>query len=108
MLSELFISEGRSIFTFKPGDIITRVKPAEIKKPIHNENLGISTEVVDYTDGSYRGRELEYLGIANNMIYVREFGRTIALEIEKFGRTIAFEIEKFEEGWDLYQTPPGN
>ena len=69
---ELFKKEGRSIMTFKKGDIIIKLSPRRILKQETNENLGIVTEVEVGIDNSFRRHPVEFIGIENNLIYLRD------------------------------------
>jgi hypothetical protein len=88
---------AKDIFSFKKGDIITRVENAKIKTMKFNENLGIEMETVAFEDNSYRGEPLEFVAIENNMCYFKG-----VLGLFK-GLNIKFELGNgWEEGWDYY------
>ena len=62
-------TKGQNIENFKVGQIITRLERAEIYNKAYNDNLGVTTDVLQRTDGSYMGDRLQFKGIANNRIY---------------------------------------
>lgn len=78
----------KNIKEFKSGDRITKVKP--------------SLYYVDWqgnqrNDRSYIGQELEFMGVANGKIYLKQtVGENIRLDLD-------FDI--YSEGWDYYVNP---
>lgn len=89
--------EGRSIFTFKKGDVIIRLKPRIITERKVNDNLGIEIEVVTGIDNSFRYPH-EFMGIENNQIYLKHF---------KSGLLFSGNLEDFTENWGLFIVPDG-
>lgn len=88
---------AKQIYSFKKGDIITRIENAKIRSIRYNENLGIEMESILAEDSSYRGEPLEFLAIENNMCYCKG-----VLGLFN-GLNIKFELGNgWEEGWDYY------
>lgn len=75
--------DGRSIYDFRQGDILTRVKPA----------------ILGTNDFSYRGEALKFIGIANNMIYLEHVDGILK------GETTDLDIERWSDGWDIWVNP---
>jgi hypothetical protein len=102
-MKELFETEGQSIFTFKKGDIIIRTKPCVIKRDVYNENLGISIAVDACINYAFTRNPVEFIGIENNLIYVRDvksfFGEVIRVHKER--------VSDFSEDWALFKVPNG-
>lgn len=86
---------------FKIGDIITRVARAEIYYKKYNDNLGVTTDVLNYTDGSYMGEPVKYRGIANNRIYFESLKGCFK------GNIHSVDLENWSEGWELFELPEG-
>ncbi len=103
IMRELFEVEGQSIFTFKVGDTIIRVKPAERKKDIHNENLGITIQVTEGLDNSYRTEPVIFRGIANNLIYLEDLRK----QFNGKRRISKATLEGYSENWALFEVPEG-
>jgi len=88
---------AKAIYSFKKGDIITRVENAKILGVKYNENLGVETESILGEDNSYRGEPIEFVAIENNMCYCKG-----VIGLFK-GLNIKFELGNgWEEGWDYY------
>jgi len=88
---------AKEIYSFKKGDIITRVENAKITGVKYNENLGVETESVLGEDNSYRGEPLEFVAIENNMCYCKGVVGLFN------GLNIKFELGNgWENGWDYY------
>jgi hypothetical protein len=102
-MKELFEIEGQSIFTFKVGDIIIQVKPAEMKRDIHNDNLGITIQITEGIDNSYRKNPVIFRGIYNNLIYLEDIKKSFDGKI----RISKAPIETHSENWALFQVPEG-
>ena len=88
--------EPKSIYDFKPGDIVTRIEPSAII------NKGMFMGGLNYDD-SYVGEKLIFLGIANGCAYFEPTDSFTYL-IEK-GEPISLPIHKFEHGWAHYIDP---
>lgn len=73
----------KTIFDFKKGDRITRVKPSE----------GVG-------DRSYIGTELIFVGIANAKIYFKMEGFSIAEDA-----IYSIDLDLFVDGWEEYVDP---
>lgn len=99
-MNELFEAEGTSIFSFKKGDVIIRVKPALLKGVSYNENLGIETEVSFSSDHSFR-EPMEFIGIENNLIYLR-----YASGCNK-GTLSTARLELYCDNWQIFKIPDG-
>lgn len=99
----LFEKEGHSIFTFKTGDIIIRLKPMQRVEQLYNENLGISVEVEQGTDNSYR-YPMELIAIENNLIYLKSVGKAIITSPSPFS---ILNLEQWSEDWALFVVPNG-
>lgn len=86
-----------NIQNFKRGDIITRTEPslAIFGGVFGDEQRG---------DRSYMGRELRFIGIANNHIYFKSLDKT---DIAIFGDNKIFDlaIDAWSEGWEYYINP---
>jgi len=95
-----------SIYKFKKGDIITRIKPS---KPIDRYN-GTS-----FQDRSFIGGSFTFLGIANGCIYIEgnkykdiindifgdeDFGAFGAINLP-----INLPLDIYDEGWSYYIDP---
>lgn len=101
MLNELFNKEGRSIFDFKKGDIIVKMKPRVIKELRHNSNLGIDVEVSKRTQNMFREPD-QLAGIENNLLYLRLMsgilkGKVYQVKVEEYGVDV----------WELFKLPEG-
>lgn len=104
MLSEIFKEEGESIYSFKSGDIIIRVKSAMITDFKTNENLGIEMQVIQGIDNSFRETPVRFVGIKNNLIYLQSLkpiGLSDKLHIYKC------RLEMYENDWKLFEVPDG-
>ena len=99
-MNELFEQEGRSIFSFKKGDIIIKVKPRIIKENRENENLGISIEIETGVDNSFR-IPCEFIGIENNLIYLKYLTGYFK------GKITTGYLDFYSEGWELFRIPDG-
>ena len=84
--------EEKSIYDFKKGDQITRLKP------------------IVYPDGdrdfTFVGKQITFMGIANASIYLSketDFFTSLLTGKDKF--TVQLPIEVAEEGWGLYVKP---
>jgi len=99
-MKELFEKEGQSIFCFKPGDVIIRLKP--VYKVVHNENLGISMRTEEV---QFRGYEepMTLLAIENNQIYLRYASNQSCLK----GMLSVASIDQYSEDWGLFVLPKG-
>lgn len=87
------------ITEFRRGQIVTRLEPAKSYRTYYNANLGVEVETVERTDGSFRGKPLEFLGIENNMIYLKY--KKGCME----GDILELEVEKWLDGWGGYIDP---
>jgi hypothetical protein len=99
-MKELFEKKGHSIFIFKKGDIIIRLKPRIIKELIYNENLGISVSVDKDIDNSFR-TPMEFIAIENNRIYLKYVKPDPTGE----RRITSANLEDFSDDWDLFVVP---
>lgn len=100
MMNKLFEKEGQSIFTFNKGDIIIRLRGADVKEKKYNDNLGVHVEVIKYTDSSYR-EPVEFIAVENNLIYVKYLCGCLKGVIGKA------RLEDFSEDWALFKIPDG-
>ena len=94
--------DGRSIYDFEQGDILTRVKPAilgtnDFAEPEPNEEGVLVTAKTK--DFSYRGEALRFIGVANNMIYLEHVDGILK------GETTDLDIERWSDGWDIWVDP---
>lgn len=103
-MKELFEKQGHSIFTFEKGDILIKVNSRIITKELHNENLGISIDVKVGDDDSFRRKPLEFIGVENNTIYLRDLKEDSYFR-KKYIHTAL--LEKHSEGWALFVAPDG-
>lgn len=95
--------EGQSIYDFKKGDIIIRLKSA-LRKNIHtNENLGVDVEVVEGVDNSFRETPVEFIAIANNVIYLHN----IKPWYDGTKYVYKVRLEMYEDNWQLFEIPEG-
>lgn len=101
----------KSIYHFKKGDIITRIKPA---KPL--PITGMFGDITSYNnDRSHLGEKLTFIGIANSIIYLqRDKDKYIDVEIigtdlinteTKVIKLLELPLDIFDEGWDFYFDP---
>ena len=82
---------GKSIYEFKKGDEVVRVKAA---KSLWESHGG---------DRSYIGEKMILAGIANGCIYLK---RTNAVELIIFGdKMVELPLDIFSEGWEHYVNP---
>lgn len=89
----------KSIYHFKKGDIITRIKPS---KPLSDIVFYGSVFRCD-GDRSYLGEKLIFVGIANSLIYLQ---RTDKVDLSIFGdKLLELPLDIFDEGWDFYFDP---
>lgn len=98
-----FLDQDKSfnINCFEIGDVIVRTHRAEFKQPVYNENLGITTEVVQHTDGSYLGEPMKFLGVFNRMICIKSENPT-----HDFDKKVKkLHIDQWGEGWQKYNIP---
>lgn len=98
------INEGKSIWEFTKGDYIIRLKSALRTDYKTNENLGIEMQVIDGVDNSFRDEPKEFIGIYNNLIYLREIKPSYTgakLYVYKI------RLEMYEENWALFEIPDG-
>jgi hypothetical protein len=74
----------KTIFEFKAGDKITRLKPAE-----------------QFNDRSYMGDELTFIGIANGKIYFKDHDdkRKQLFDLVKLKNFIAYKHEENNPSW---------
>ena len=88
---------AKEIYSFKKGDIITRVENAKIRSVKYNESLCVEIESIIGEDNGYRGEPLEFVAIENNMCYCKGVVGLFN------GLNIKFELGNgWEEGWDYY------
>lgn len=95
-----------TVYNFKKGDIITRIKPS---KPI--TILGEET----YEDRSYIGTKLIFIGIANGSIYFEKESKKIDFdsnipELDELFKNlksgpIHLPLDVWDEGWSYYIDP---
>jgi hypothetical protein len=88
--------EPKSIYDFKPGDIVTRIEPVVKINPM------MFMGGIEY-DGEYVGEKLVFIGIANGCAYF-EATDAFTYLLEK-GKPISLPIHKFENGWAHYIDP---
>jgi len=96
----------KSIYEFKKGDKITRIKPS---KPI------VKMGEEEFVDRNFIGTPFIYVGIANGCIYLKRIISEQAKEMMSFFSMLSggsgesalmhLELEIFEEGWDYYVDP---
>ena len=102
------IQKEISIYDFKRGDIITRLKPS---KPFPgSESLG-----EDIRDRAHIGKPLIFLGIANSCVYVEKKQTQPDEEISgimnlfnmfsDIGKPINLPLDMWDEGWSYYIDP---
>jgi hypothetical protein len=85
----------QSIYDFKKGDSITRIRPV-----IGGSNL---TSEKDY---SLVGKKVTFLGIANASVYLSKPGDLLtAILLGKDTLTIQIPLELCEDGWSYYIEP---
>lgn len=94
-----------SVFDFKKGDIITRIKPSKTIPGLE-----------DIKDRAFIGQRLRFLGIANGCVYVEiaenddlddetpGIGRFFKLLSEKAG-PVNLPLDIWEDGWSYYIDP---
>ena len=88
--------KGTNITEFKVGQVVVRLEPCHERHLSYNNNLKVEVADKITIDNSWCGQPLEYLGIENNRIYLRDL--TTPLEY-----IINFPIETgWEEGWGAY------
>lgn len=98
MINELFQTEGRSIFTFNKGVLITQVIPCEIKRKEYNSNLGIELDTITRTDNSFRGEAVEFICVHQNMILIKATRHAFIHKLP---------VEDWENVWDAFTVPDG-
>jgi len=96
----------KSIYEFKKGDKITRIKPS---KPV------VKMGEEEFVDRNYIGIPFIFVGIANGCIYLKRIVSEQAKELMSFFSMLSggsgessimhLELELFEEGWDFYIEP---
>lgn len=87
------------ITEFQKGQIVTRLEPAKFYRTHYNANLGVEVQTVERTDRSCRGEPLEFLGIENNMIYLKHKRGS------NKGDIVELEVENWLDGWGGYIDP---
>lgn len=100
---ELFEKEGQSIFTFKKGDIIIKVKPRITTQERVNQNLGVTYLVETGIDNSFR-KPIEFIGIENNQIYLRDISEDNYFKKKYVHKA---NLEEHCENWALFIIPDG-
>lgn len=99
-----------SIYEFKRGDIITRIKPAKPIKIIGEET---------YEDRGFIGKPLSFLGIVNGCAYAEKYVKKKdknnkeeeLLNFNEFfnmlfpKEAISFPLDIWDEGWTYYIDP---
>lgn len=96
----------KSIYIFKKGDVITRLKPSKPVMKMGDEEL---------VNRDHIGTPFHFVGIANGCIYLKPFIPKQDKEIVSFlsiigagnfaEKVINLELDLFEEGWDYYIDP---
>jgi hypothetical protein len=95
----------KSIYEFKKGDKITRIKPS---KPI------VKMGEEEFVDRNYIGTPFVFVGIANGCVYLKRIMSEQVKELMSFftmmsggngDSLVHLELELFEEGWDFYIDP---
>lgn len=82
----------KSIYEFKKGDIITRLKPA--------------LDDTGHKDYDLVGKKITFMGIANASIYLsRKADLLASLFVGKDSFTIQLPLELYDEGWAEYIEP---
>ena len=104
-MKELFMNEGNSIFTFKEGDIITRVMPSRMENEELNPNLGVMQLVSVMCDNSYLGDPMKYIGIFNNQIWLENMDPFHARSFGK--KPTRLNLHSWSEGWAPFYMPTG-
>jgi hypothetical protein len=101
MTPEQIFDQDKSlnINAFEIGDRVVRVERAPFKQTTYNENLGIEVEVIKHSDGSYLGDEMEFLGIFNRQICLRQIKPWLGDGITKL------HIDQWQDGWQKYIIP---
>lgn len=94
--------EGNSIYTFKKGDIIVRLKNARMIDIRTNENLGIEVEILKGEDSSFRDEPVEFIAIENNLIYLRSLRTSLFKD-----HIYKVRVERYEDNWAIYKVPEG-
>ena len=85
--------EEVNIFTFKKGDVITRISPIIVEEGGHK----------DYT---FVGRKLIFMGIANATIYVaQEFDYLAKLFLGVDKNVIQLPVDLWPTGWSYHVEP---
>jgi len=103
-MNELFEKEGQSIFTFKKGDYIIKVKDKILTEEVYNSNLGISIELYKGIDTSFRRNPLEFIGIYNNIIYLRDIIQSSFDDKKRIHKTL---LSEHTNDWALFEIPEG-
>jgi hypothetical protein len=84
--------KNKSIFDFRKGDIITRIKPMQ-------EDDG-------YKDFSLVGAKLTFIGIANACVYLSKKSDPLSkIFLGQDNIQVKFPLELCEEGWSNYVDP---
>lgn len=81
MHTDQLLETGKSIYDFKAGDTIIRLKPT-----------------VD-GDMSFRKYPGVFMGIENNIIYIKLIGAGLD------DKTARLPIETFKDNWQIYEEP---
>lgn len=89
--------KGLNIDSFKKGDVITRLEPANWQREAFNENLGVVVETDVQKDNSWLGEPLEFIGIENNVIYLKHLIGIFKDDISELR-----PHEGWSEGWGIY------
>lgn len=102
MTTEEFLTQDTSfnIHHFEQGERVVRVERAPFKQLYCNENLGVTTEVIEHADGSYIGEELEFLGVHNRIICLRRIENPHGLD-----PILKLHIDQWGDGWQKYSIP---
>ena len=87
------------INSFDKGDIITRVERAPFKVKRYDDNLMVETEVIKHEDGSHVGDKLEYIGIFNRMICLKQLDGIFE------GHMTKLHYDQWQDGWQKYCIP---
>lgn len=95
--------EPKSIYEFKKGDKITRIKPSKPVMKMGDEEI---------VDRNFIGTPFIFVGIANGCIYLKKVMNERAISFFNMFMeepmeppVINIELEIFEEGWSYYIDP---
>jgi hypothetical protein len=96
------IKKGISIHNFKKGDIIIRLKPVAFIRTYYDEQQKKLRKYTEQYDTSYMTNPYEFIGIENNLIYLKNIQENFFCDIISTCSLIGYS-----NNWDYFKVPDG-